>query len=87
MEERRTIRVLTAYNRLYVVDKGPERGTAANQGRLLETELNKTLAKGHLTVRVIFVPVRAASAPTTRPTSTRSTRTTCRCISTSTSCR
>jgi membrane-bound lytic murein transglycosylase MltF len=58
MEERRTIRVLTAYNRtLYFVDKGTERGTAADQGRLLETELNKTLAKGHLTVRVIFVPV------------------------------
>src|SRR4029453_3036675 len=58
MEERRTIRVLTAYNRtLYFVDKGTERGTAADQGRLLETELNKTLAKGHLTVNVIFVPV------------------------------
>ena len=58
MEERRTIRVLTAYNRtLYFVDKGTERGTAADQGRLLETELNKTLADGHMTVRVVFVPM------------------------------
>ena len=58
MQERRTIRVLTAYNRtLYFIDKGTERGTAADQGRLLETELNKTMAKGHLNVRVIFVPV------------------------------
>jgi membrane-bound lytic murein transglycosylase MltF len=58
MEGRRTIRVLTAYNRtLYFLDKGTERGTAADQGRLLEAELNKTLADGHLTVRVVFVPV------------------------------
>src|SRR6187551_2551453 len=58
MEERRTIRVLTAYNRtLYFIDRGTERGTAADQGRLLEAELNKTLAKGHLKVNVFFVPV------------------------------
>src|SRR5215204_2250304 len=58
MQERRTVRVLTAYNRtLYFIDKGTERGTAADQGRLLEIELNKTLAKGHLTVSVVFVPV------------------------------
>jgi membrane-bound lytic murein transglycosylase MltF len=58
MQKRRTIRVLTAYNRtLYFIDKGTERGTAADQGRLLEAELNKTLAEGHLKVNVIFVPV------------------------------
>jgi membrane-bound lytic murein transglycosylase MltF len=58
MQKRRTIRVLTAYNRtLYFIDRGTERGTAADQGRLLETELNKTLADGHLKVNVIFVPV------------------------------
>src|SRR5580765_6261696 len=58
MQERRTIRILTAYNRtLYFIDKGTERGTAADQGRLLEAELNKTLAKGHLKVNVFFVPV------------------------------
>ena len=58
MQERRTIRVLTTYNRtLYFIDKGTERGTAADQGRLLETELNKTMAEGHLRVSVIFVPV------------------------------
>ena len=58
MQERRTIRVLTAYNRtLYFIDKGTERGTAADQGRLLEAELNKTMANGHLKVNVFFVPV------------------------------
>ena len=58
MQKRRTIRVLTAYNRtLYFIDKGTERGTAADQGRLLEAELNKTMADGHLKVNVIFVPV------------------------------
>jgi len=58
MQERRTIRILTAYNRtLYFIDKGTERGTAADQGRLLEAELNKTMAKGHLKVNVFFVPV------------------------------
>ena len=58
MQERRTVRVLTAYNRtLYFIDKGTERGTAADQGRLLEIELNKTLAQGHLKVNVVFVPV------------------------------
>jgi membrane-bound lytic murein transglycosylase MltF len=58
MQQRRTIRVLTTYNRtLYFIDKGTERGTAADQGRLLETELNKTMADGHLKVSVIFVPV------------------------------
>ena len=58
MQQRRTIRVLTAYSKtLYFIDKGTERGTAADQGRLLEAELNKTLAKGHLTVNVVFVPV------------------------------
>src|SRR5580765_1430485 len=58
MQKRRTIRVLTTYNRtLYFIDKGTERGTAADQGRLLETVLNKTMADGHLKVSVVFVPV------------------------------
>ena len=58
MQQRRTIRVLTTYNRtLYFIEKGTERGTAADQGRLLETELNKTMADGHLNVNVVFVPV------------------------------
>ena len=58
MQQRRTIRVLTAYNRtLYFIDKGTERGTAADQGRLLETEINRTMADGHLKVSVVFVPV------------------------------
>src|SRR4051794_21047370 len=58
MQERRTVRVLTSYSRtLYFIDKGTERGTAADQGRLLEAELNKTMANGHLEVNVVFVPV------------------------------
>ena len=58
MQQRRTIRVLTTYNRtLYFIDQGTERGTAADQGRLLETEINKTMADGHLKVSVVFVPV------------------------------
>src|SRR5215831_3166450 len=51
MKERRVIRVLTAYSRtLFFIDRGAERGTAADQGRLLEAELNKTLAERHLKV-------------------------------------
>ena len=58
MKERRIIRVLTAYSRtLFFIDRGAERGTAADQGRLLEAELNKTLADGHLKVNLILVPV------------------------------
>ena len=44
MVERRTVRVLTAYSRtLYFVDNGTPRGTAYDQGKLLEEHLNKTL--------------------------------------------
>jgi membrane-bound lytic murein transglycosylase MltF len=58
MVERRLIRVLTAYNKtLYFVDRGTERGMTADQGRLLEAELNKTLGTGTLKINVVFVPV------------------------------
>ena len=58
MAERRMIRVLTAYSRTqYFIDKGTPRGTAYDQGKLLEEDLNKTLAKGHLKVNVQFVPL------------------------------
>jgi membrane-bound lytic murein transglycosylase MltF len=56
--ERRIIRVLTAHNKtLYFIDRGTERGMSADQGRLLEAELNKTLATGALKINVVFIPV------------------------------
>jgi membrane-bound lytic murein transglycosylase MltF len=58
MVERRTIRVLTAYNRtLYFVDNGTPRGTAYDQGKLLEEHLNKTFKSAKLTIRVQFIPL------------------------------
>ncbi len=58
MVERRTVRVLTAYSRtLYFVDSGTPRGTAYDQGKLLEEHLNKTLGSTRLTIRVQFVPL------------------------------
>jgi membrane-bound lytic murein transglycosylase MltF len=61
MVERRTVRVLTAYSRtLYFVDRGTPRGTAYDQGKLLEEHLNKTFKSAHLTIRVQFIPLSRA---------------------------
>jgi membrane-bound lytic murein transglycosylase MltF len=58
MVERRMIRVLTTYSKTqYFIDRGQPRGTAYDQGKLLEAELNRTYAKGLLTINVQFVPV------------------------------
>jgi len=58
MVERRLIRVLTVYSRtLYFVDRGTPRGTAYDQGRLLEDAINQKLGRGNLTIQVQFVPV------------------------------
>ena len=58
MAERRLIRVLTVYNKtLYFIDKGTPRGTAYDQGKLLEDAINKSLGTGHLKVNVQFVPL------------------------------
>ena len=58
MVERRLIRVLTSYSHtLYFVDAGVPRGTAYDQGKLFETELNKQLKTKHLTVNVQFIPL------------------------------
>jgi len=58
MVERRMIRVLTTFSKTqYFVDRGTPRGTAYDQGRLLEAELNRKFASGHITVNVQFVPV------------------------------
>ena len=58
MVERRMIRVLTTYSKTqYFVDRGTPRGTAYDQGRLLEADLNTRLGTGHLKVLVQFVPM------------------------------
>ena len=58
MVERRLIRVLTVYSRTqYFVDRGVPRGTAYDEGKLLEEALNKKLGPGQLKVSVQFVPV------------------------------
>jgi membrane-bound lytic murein transglycosylase MltF len=58
MRERRMIRVLTTYSKTqYFVDRGTPRGTAYDQGKLLEEEINKTLGEIHSRISVQFVPV------------------------------
>jgi len=58
MVERRMVRVLTAYNKtLYFIDKGTPRGTAYDQGKLLEDAINKSAGTGHLKIHVQFVPL------------------------------
>jgi membrane-bound lytic murein transglycosylase MltF len=59
MVERRMVRVLTAFSKTqYFIDRGTPRGTAYDQGRLLEEELNKRLGKsGDAAIHVQFVPV------------------------------
>lgn len=58
MVERRMIRVLTTYSKTqYFIDKGTPRGTAYDQGRLLETALNEKLPTGNLKVAIQFIPL------------------------------
>jgi membrane-bound lytic murein transglycosylase MltF len=58
MVERRMIRVLTTYSKTqYFIDRGAPRGTAYDQGKLLEAELNKKFRSGHMTINVQFVPL------------------------------
>jgi len=58
MVDRRMIRVLTTFSRTqYFIDHGTPRGTAYDQGKLFEVELNKKLGSGHLKVDVQFVPL------------------------------
>jgi membrane-bound lytic murein transglycosylase MltF len=57
MAERRLVRILTVYNKtLYFIDKGTPRGTAYDQGKLLENALN-TNVTGHLKINVQFIPL------------------------------
>jgi membrane-bound lytic murein transglycosylase MltF len=56
--QRRMIRVLTTFSKTqYFVDRGQPRGTAYDQGRLLEDELNRKLGTGNLKINVQFVPL------------------------------
>jgi membrane-bound lytic murein transglycosylase MltF len=58
MVERRMIRVLTTFSKTqYFIDRGTPRGTANDQGRLLEEHLNRKLADGHIKLLVQFVPL------------------------------
>src|SRR5262245_44850791 len=58
MVERRMIRVLTAHSRTqYFIDRGTPRGTAYDQGKLLEEALNKKLGTTKLTIHVQFIPL------------------------------
>src|SRR5262245_64573571 len=58
MIERRLVRVITVYSKtLYFIDNGTPRGTAYDQGKLLEDALNKTFATGNLPIQVQFVPM------------------------------
>jgi membrane-bound lytic murein transglycosylase MltF len=58
MVERRMIRVLTTYSKTqFFIDHGTPRGTAYDQGKLLEAELNKKMKLGHLNIGVHFVPL------------------------------
>jgi membrane-bound lytic murein transglycosylase MltF len=58
MVERRMIRVLTTYSKTqYFIDHGQPRGTAYDQGKLLEDELNKNARTGNLKIAVQFVPL------------------------------
>jgi len=56
MVDRRMVRVLTTYSRTqYFIDRGTPRGTAYDQGKLLEADLNKRFGSTSLPVSVQFV--------------------------------
>ena len=56
MAKRRMVRILTTFSRTqYFIDQGTPRGTAYDQGKLLEAELNKKAAAGALKIQVQFV--------------------------------
>jgi membrane-bound lytic murein transglycosylase MltF len=58
MIERRMIRVLTVYSKtLYFIDRGTPRGTAYDQGKLLEDAINRAAGTGHLKINVQFIPL------------------------------
>jgi ABC-type amino acid transport substrate-binding protein len=57
MKQRRLIRILVPFSRtIYFLDKGAERGTAAEFGRQFETWLNKKYKTKSLKIRIAFIP-------------------------------
>jgi membrane-bound lytic murein transglycosylase MltF len=67
MIERRVIRILTVYSKtFYSMNKGVQRGSSYDIGRLFVDDLNKKLAKDnkqktkHLKVQAVFIPVARA---------------------------
>src|SRR5215469_6842863 len=57
MKERRLIRILVPFSRTtYFLDKGAERGTAAEFGRQFEAWLNKKYKTKALKIRIAFIP-------------------------------
>jgi len=58
MVERRMVRVLTTYSKTqYFIDRGTPRGTAYDQGILLEEALNQKLPSGNLKIAIQFIPL------------------------------
>jgi len=64
MIERRVVRILTVYSKtFYFVDKGVQRGSSYDMGRLFVEDLNKTLARDkqlknrNLKMNAVFIPV------------------------------
>src|SRR5262249_51085920 len=58
MVERRMVRILTTYSKTqYFIDRGTPRGTAYDQGKLLESAMNERLKTGDLSVAVQFIPL------------------------------
>jgi membrane-bound lytic murein transglycosylase MltF len=56
MVGRRLVRILTTFSRTqYFIDHGTPRGTAYDQGKLLEAELNKKFTAGGLPMQVQFI--------------------------------
>src|SRR4029077_20966615 len=57
MKRRRLIRILVPFSRtIYFLDKGAERGTAAEFGRQFEAWLNKKYKTKSLKIRIAFIP-------------------------------
>jgi len=57
MKKARLVRILVPYSKtIYFIDKGAERGVAAEAGRQLEVWLNKKYNTKSLKIRIAFVP-------------------------------
>ena len=58
MKERRLVRIIVPFSKtIYFVDKGAERGTAAEFGRQFEVCINQKYKTKTLKIRVAFIPV------------------------------